>query len=140
VYLKFWATWCVPCREQMPEFERIHEAIGDLMQVIAVDAGFNDDETAVRAFREKYGLRMPVVVDDGRLAAALDLQVTPQHVLIGRDARIAYVVHHDGSKLDEAIKKLLAAPSASGASGQAVTVRPAVRPGELVQGLAATVD
>jgi peroxiredoxin len=139
VYLKFWATWCVPCRQQMPGFERIYETMGDRMSVIAIDAGFDDDLAAVRAFREQYGLRMPVVVDDGRLAAALDLQVTPQHVLIGRDARIAYVAHHDGDKLDAAIQRILAEPASSGpATGQAVVIRPAFRPGELVQELEAT--
>jgi peroxiredoxin len=139
VYLKFWATWCIPCREQMPGFERIYEMIGDRMAVIAVDTGLDDDAAAVRAFRERHGLRMPIVVDDGRLAAALDLQVTPQHVLIDRDARIAYVGHRDGERLDRAIQQVLARPASTGpVAGQAVAIRAAFRPGELVQGLGAT--
>jgi peroxiredoxin len=138
VYLKFWATWCVPCREQMPGFEHIYETVGDRMTVIAVDAGFSDDEAAVRAAREQFGLRMPIVVDDGRLAAALDLQVTPQHVLIGRDARIAYVGHHDGDRLDAAIQKVLSEPGKGAAAGQALAIRPAFHPGERVEALEAT--
>jgi peroxiredoxin len=139
VYLKFWATWCIPCREQMPGFERIYETLGDRIAVIAVDAGLDDDAAAVRAFREQHGLRMPIVVDDGRLAAALDLQVTPQHVLIGRDARIAYVGHLDGAPLDRAIQQVLAQPAPSGrATGQAVATRAAFRAGDVVHGLTAT--
>jgi peroxiredoxin len=141
IYLKFWATWCTPCREQMPGFEHIFETLGDRIQVIAVDAGLNDDVSAVRAFREKYGLHMPIVVDDGSLAAAFDLQVTPQHVLVGRDARIAYIGHHDGAKLDEAIRKVLSQPSTGDvAGGQAVVLPPAFRPGDRVRGLHATLS
>jgi len=139
IYLKFWATWCIPCREQMPGFAKIFETVGDRIAVIAVNAGLDDDAAAVRAFREQHGLRMPVVVDDGRLAAALDLQVTPQHVLIGRDARIAYVGHLDGEPLDRAIQEVLARPASTApVAGQPVAIRAAFRPGERVQGLAAT--
>ncbi len=136
VYLKFWATWCIPCRAQMPSFERTFEALGDRIQVISVNAGLDDDAASVRAFRDQFGLKMPMVVDDGRLAAALDLQVTPQHVLIGRDARIAYVGHLDGDRLAGAIQKVLAAPAPQGpTAGQATVMRPAFRPGDVVQGL-----
>lgn len=136
VYLKFWATWCIPCREQMPGFEHIYETLGDRMTVIAVNTGVDDDTASVQAFRKQYGLHMPVVVDDGRLSAALDLQVTPQHVLIGRDARIAFVGHHDGERLDAAIQQALAAPPpAAAAAGQAVALRPAFRPGDAVRDL-----
>jgi peroxiredoxin len=139
VYLKFWATWCIPCRAQMPGFERTYEALGDRMHVIAVDAGLDDDEAAVRKLRAQFGLKMPVVVDDGTLAAALDLTVTPQHILIGRDAKIAYVGHVDGEPLDQAIQKVLAAPALGApVAGQPVATRPAFRPGDTVTGLEAT--
>jgi len=144
VYLKFWATWCVPCREQMPGFKRIHDAVGDRMHVIAVNIGLDDDEASVRAFREQNGLRMPIVIDDGRLAAALDLQVTVQHVVIGRDARLVYVDAPDGKELDRAIEKVLSEPEPKLGSGgpstgrQPVALRPAFRPGDLVQGITAT--
>jgi len=142
VYLKFWATWCVPCREQLPGFKRIYDALGDRMNVIAVNIGLNDDAADVRAFREQWGLRMPIVIDDGRLAAALDLQVTVQHVVIGRDARLVYVDHRDGAPLDEALRKVLAEPGPSGqAAGRAlVTGPPAFRPGDLVGLETTTID
>ncbi|HMG56976.1 MAG TPA: TlpA disulfide reductase family protein [Kofleriaceae bacterium] len=140
VYLKFWATWCVPCREQMPGLKRIYDAVGDRVAVIAVNVGLDDDEASVRAFREQYGLRMPVAIDDGRLAAALDLRVTVQHVVIGRDARLVYVDHRDGDQLDAAIQKVLSGSAASGAAAgrQPVALKAALRPGDLVQGLTAT--
>jgi thiol-disulfide isomerase/thioredoxin len=138
VYLKFWATWCIPCRAQMPGFERTYETLGDQIEVISVNAGLDDDEASVRAFRDRFGLHMPTVVDNGELAAALDLRVTPQHILIGRDARIAYVGHLDGDRLQKAIQKVLAAPAPDvPAAGQTTAPRAAFRPGDLVDGLAA---
>src|SRR5580693_7198069 len=91
VYLKFWATWCVPCREQMPHFEHTFESAGPDLLVVAIATGFNESRDDVIAYRRQLGLKMPIAIDDGRLAAAFHLRVTPQHVVIGRDGRIAYV-------------------------------------------------
>ncbi|MET3653418.1 TlpA family protein disulfide reductase [Dyella japonica] len=103
VYLKFWATWCVPCREQMPHFERTYEQAGPDMAVIAIDVGFDDSVEDVRKLQKQLGLGMPIVFDDGTLDEAFHLRVTPQHVVIGRDGRIAYVGHMADEKLDAAL-------------------------------------
>jgi quercetin dioxygenase-like cupin family protein/peroxiredoxin len=100
VYLKFWATWCQPCREQMPHFEHAYETAGPNMAVIAVNVGFNDSLDEIRTFREKFGIKMPIVMDDGTLGSALNLRVTPQHVIIGRDGRIQYVGHAINDRLE----------------------------------------
>jgi peroxiredoxin len=107
VYLKFWATWCVPCRQQMPEFQRIHETFGDRLEIIAVNVGYADDEAAVREYLTEIDLKMPIAVDDGQLADLLDLRVTPQHVLIGLDGRIAYIGHLDGEPFHAALTAAL---------------------------------
>jgi thiol-disulfide isomerase/thioredoxin len=103
VYLKFWATWCVPCREQMPHFEHAYETAGSDLAVIAIDVGFNDSVDAVRAYRKKLGITMPIVFDDGSLGTAFHLRVTPTHVVIGRDGRILYVGHLADKELDAAL-------------------------------------
>jgi peroxiredoxin len=103
VYLKFWATWCVPCRQQMPHFERTFKNAGADLAVIAINAGFNDSIEDVRAYRQSVGLTMPIVIDDGRLAAALNLRVTPQHIVIGRDGRVQYIGHLADERLDAAL-------------------------------------
>jgi thiol-disulfide isomerase/thioredoxin len=108
VYFKFWATWCVPCRQQMPGFEDIYQKYGDDIEVIAVNTGFNDSEAAIREYTQKITMSMPIVVDDGTLGSQLNLQVTPMHVLVGRDGRVVYVGHIDGPRLERAIKAVMA--------------------------------
>ncbi len=111
VYLKFWATWCVPCRQQMPHFEHVYETAGPDLAVIAINVGFNDSLEAVRAYRKQLGITMPIVLDDGRVAAAFNLRVTPQHIVIGRDGRIEYVGHLADARLDSALAAARLAPA-----------------------------
>jgi len=103
IYIKFWATWCVPCRQQMPHFEKTFERLNKDMAVIAVNVGFNDTVADIRAYRQELGLKMPVVLDDGRLADVLHLRVTPTHVIIGRDGKVLYIGHLVNSNLEEAL-------------------------------------
>ena len=115
VYLKFWATWCVPCREQMPHFEHVYQTAGPDMAVIAIDVGFNDSVAAIQAYRKKLGITMPIVFDDGTLGAAFHLRVTPTHIVIGRDGRIRYVGHLADKELDAALIAARAAPAVGAA-------------------------
>jgi peroxiredoxin len=120
VYLKFWATWCTPCREQMPHFEHTYETSGPDLAVIAIDVGLGDSLEAIRTYRRQLGITMPIVFDeDGHLGAAFNLRVTPQHIVIGRDGRIQYVGHLADKRLDAA---LLAARGPSGETARAHVV------------------
>ncbi len=115
VYLKFWATWCVPCRQQMPHFEHAFETAGPDLVVVAIDVGMGDSLDAIRRTRTQLGMTMPIVFDeDGRVGAAFHLRVTPQHVIVGREGRIQYVGHLADQRLDAV---LVAARSPSGDGG-----------------------
>jgi peroxiredoxin len=127
VYIKFWATWCVPCREQMPHFEHTFETRSGEVEVIAVSTGFNETADDVRAYRRALGLKMPIVVDDGRFARAFNLRVTPQHVVIGRDGRVLYVGHLADDSLEHALQAALDEPASSGAAAGHVVARAAER-------------
>jgi thiol-disulfide isomerase/thioredoxin len=122
VYLKFWATWCVPCREQMPHLQRTYEEAGPDMAVIAIDVGFDDSVEEVRKYRHEVGLSMPIVFDDGSLGEAFHLRVTPQHVVIGRDGRILYVGHEANARLDAALLAARTSTPLPVAAAKATTV------------------
>jgi len=125
VYLKFWATWCVPCREQMPHLERTFRSAGADLAVIAINAGFNDTLAEVRDYRRRMGLTVPIVLDDGRLGAAFNLRVTPQHIVIGRDGRILYVGHLADARLEDALRLARSADPAGAAVASAAARSPA---------------
>ncbi|HEY0586993.1 MAG TPA: redoxin domain-containing protein [Pseudoduganella sp.] len=141
VYLKFWATWCVPCREQMPAFEKSFQQYGDKLAVVAVNAGYSDTETEVKSYRAQHGLHMPIVIDDGSLAASLNLRVTPQHIVIGRDGRIQHIGHLHDKELEKALASAVnerAAASPVALAPQLAAAAPArtsLKVGDLAQGL-----
>jgi len=139
VYLKFWATWCVPCRQQMPHFQHAFETAGPDMAVIAVNTGLNDSVDAVRTYRTRLGITMPIVIDDGTLAAAFGLRVTPQHIVIGRDGRILYVGHLADARLDAALAAARAEPAAAvEGAARAATLGPRYEIGDRVPDLSPT--
>jgi peroxiredoxin len=87
----------------MPHLESTYARIKDDFVVLAVATGINETEEDVRAFVEQTGLATPMAVDDGRLAAALGLRVTPVHVVIGRDGRILHVGQQADERLEAAL-------------------------------------
>ena len=128
VYLKFWATWCAPCRQQMPHFEHTYETAGPDLAVIAIDTGFNDSLQDVETYRRKLGITMPIVLDDGQSGAAFHLRVTPQHIVIGRDGRIQYVGHLADARLDAALVAARTTPAITpGHPDDGAVAPPAIR-------------
>jgi peroxiredoxin len=109
IYLKFWATWCVPCREQMPHAVATWRAHKDRLAVFALDIGVNDPIENVRAFVAEQKLQLPVAIDrDGSAAELLHLNVTPQHVVIDRSGVIRHVGHAVTPALERAIADVVA--------------------------------
>jgi peroxiredoxin len=129
IYLKFWATWCVPCREQMPHLEATFNAHGDALAVYAVDVAIDDPIENVREFVATKQLAVPIAVDhDGSVAEQFHLNVTPQHVLIDRAGIVRYVGHAVTPELDRALAAIVD-PSAGAALADAtLPTTPAMPP------------
>src|SRR6516162_4225719 len=60
VLLNFWATWCGPCRAEIPSLIRIQEAYKDRLQIIGMDV--DDDEEQLHAFVKDQGINYPVAM------------------------------------------------------------------------------
>lgn len=92
VLLDFWATWCTPCREEIPHFVEMQNKYGaDGFQVIGVS--MDDDAKPVREFAQQYKLNYPVAVGDDKLAERYGgVLGLPVNFIIDREGRI-YAKH-----------------------------------------------
>lgn len=92
VLLNFWASWCAPCRNEMPSLEILSQRYEDSgLQVIAVN--FREADATVRRFVDATGLRLPVLRDaDGAVARSLGVHTFPTTVAIDRQGRARFSV------------------------------------------------
>ena len=82
VLLNFWATWCVPCRDEMPELQRLADDLHEQpFTLLTID--LEEDSQAIAAFRQELGLRVPVLLDeDGDVAHSYGVRALPASFLI----------------------------------------------------------
>lgn len=89
VVINFWATWCPPCRAEMPEF--VKTAADEDLVVLAVDV--EEDRKVVEAFAEEFGMNMPVVLDSaGQLNQRYGVQGLPTTYFVDRQGKLASIV------------------------------------------------
>jgi len=87
VLLNFWATWCEPCRTEMPSLERLAARhASDGLVVVAVN--WRESAATIRHHAEQTALALTVLRDaDGAAAKAWGVRVFPTTLLVGRDGR-----------------------------------------------------
>lgn len=111
VLLNFWATWCPPCKEEMPWFVDLQQRYGAQgLQVIGVAMDDSDQKT-IESFAKRLGVNYPVLRGKESVAQAYgDVQFLPDTFYIGRDGKI--VSHVQGlinrKEIEEQVKKALA--------------------------------
>lgn len=112
VIVDFWATWCGPCRMELPDFVKLHQKYkskGFSMIGVSLDQGSVD---SVKNFVTQWKMSYPVVMDHtGEVSSAYGgIRSIPTSLLIGKDGTVreAFVGYRPQDVFEDAIKKALA--------------------------------
>lgn len=94
VLVNLWATWCPPCRAEMPAIEKIYnEYKDDGLVVLAVNMTYQDSASAVMPFVQEHGLTFPILLDESAtVGRAYQLRSLPSSFFITREGIINEVV------------------------------------------------
>jgi len=88
VLVNFWATWCKPCEDEIPAMGRLYARLqGEPFELLAISV--DDDTEAIRAFRDRLGIRFPILLDPDE-AVAHRYQTTgyPETILVDAEGRV----------------------------------------------------
>ena len=93
VFLNIWATWCPPCREEMPFMEALYRRLKDRefeMLAVSID---REGEKVVSPFAEKYGLTFPVLLDpDSKTYRLYGLTGVPETFIVDKSGVVIYKI------------------------------------------------
>lgn len=103
VLVNLWATWCPPCRAEMPAIQKMYQEYKDQgFIVLGVNMTYQDDPFAVTPFVEEYGLTFPILLDEtSEVGAAYQVRSLPSSYFINRYGIITEVVI--GGPMSEAL-------------------------------------
>lgn len=91
VLLNIWATWCAPCREEVPDFVELYDRYKDQgLEILGVSID-KQGESVVKPFMEKYEVNYPIVIDRGTIMDKYGPTMgIPTTYVIGREGNLEY--------------------------------------------------
>ena len=90
--ITFWATWCKPCRKELPELQKLVDKYGEKgFQVIGINGDGPVDQAKVRPYVKALGFDFTIILDpDGEIRRRLQVEVFPTSFLVDREGRITH--------------------------------------------------
>ncbi len=94
VLINFWATWCPPCRAEMPALQKMYEEYREQgFIVLAINSAFQDDPLRIAPFAAQYDLTFPILLDKtAHVSRAYQVRSLPSSYFINRSGLITQVV------------------------------------------------
>ncbi|HUR92768.1 MAG TPA: TlpA disulfide reductase family protein [Gemmatimonadaceae bacterium] len=117
ILLNIWATWCGPCRVEMPSIQSLHEEYAPRgLKVVAVSVDAGGKERQIREFTDSLGLTFEILHDSaGAIEQSYRSTGVPETIVIGRDGvirkRVVGAVRWDSPANRALVEQLLAAPA-----------------------------
>ncbi|MGQ5259219.1 TlpA family protein disulfide reductase [Micromonospora sp. ZYX-F-536] len=88
--INVWASWCPPCRKELPAFQRLSERAAGRLQVVGVNS--RDSRSGAQSIGEDFGVRFPILVDQGEaLQRELQRNAIPLTLFVDAQGRIRHV-------------------------------------------------
>ncbi len=107
VLVNFWATWCEPCRAEMPSMQALADRLGP-DKLVVVGVNYQESEMRVQRFLTTMPVKFTLLLDrDGAAAKAWTRRIFPTSVLVGPDGRARTVVVGELDWASEAAEKLV---------------------------------
>lgn len=110
VIINFWATWCGPCRVEMPHLQEAYTTHQDEgLVVLGVNLTQRDSVNAVPGFLDEFGLTFPIVLDkNGNVAEAYNVIGQPASVFVNKDGTVHEVFYGPVNRdfIDQRISEL----------------------------------
>ena len=106
VIINLWASWCPPCRAEMPALQKVYETYHKQgLEILAVNATNQDDAQSAVEFSSQLGLTFPILLDnDGAISRLYQLHSLPTTYFVGRDGSIQEV--EVGGPMSEALLRV----------------------------------
>lgn len=107
--VNLWATWCAPCRREIPDFEAVHRARGDEVSFVGINIG--EDADRASEFLDGIGVSYDQFLDDqGEVVTALRTTAMPVTIVVGSDGRVStrHLGPMDQDDLNRAIDRAIA--------------------------------
>jgi len=113
VLVNFWATWCPPCREEIPALIHLQDQYKDRLQSIGISMDDEDDADNVAKFAKQAGINYPIVMASHEMIAEYGgVPALPTSFVVNRDGGVVqkHVGLHDPAEYEAEVRALLALP------------------------------